>query len=60
MQERQHDSPRQPPAPPRCPTCGKPMRLATATPETPFINLKRATFVCTCGGTSDALFADKE
>jgi hypothetical protein len=36
------------------------MRLATATPDTPFINLRRATFVCPCGATSDALFADKE
>jgi hypothetical protein len=36
------------------------MRLAMATPDTPYINLKRATFVCACGATSDAFLADKE
>jgi predicted nucleic acid-binding Zn ribbon protein len=60
MQEPRQDGPQHPFVPPQCTTCGQRMRLVTAMPDTPFINLQRATFVCECGATSDALFADKE
>jgi hypothetical protein len=60
MQQPHQDGPSHPLLQPHCDACGQKMRLATAMPDTPYINLRRATFVCTCGATRDALFADKE
>jgi hypothetical protein len=45
---------------PICPTCTKSMRLVTAEPITPYINLKHAKFECDCGFTSDGLIADRD
>jgi hypothetical protein len=36
------------------------MRLVTAEPLTPYVNLKHAKFQCDCGFTRDALVADKD
>jgi hypothetical protein len=36
------------------------MRLVTAAPTTHYTNLQQATFECDCGGTGDALVADKD
>jgi C4-type Zn-finger protein len=49
-----------PPRSPVCPHCNRPMRLVAATPDTPFKNIKRATFECDCGRTGDAMLADKD
>jgi hypothetical protein len=36
------------------------MRLVTTAPAMRYTNLKQATFECDCGGTGDALVADKD
>jgi hypothetical protein len=36
------------------------MRFVTAVPATIYENLVRATFVCNCGWTTDAMIADND
>jgi hypothetical protein len=35
------------------------MRFVTAVPATIYANLMRATFICYCGWTTDAMIADE-
>jgi len=49
-----------PPHIPICPNYIKPMRLVAATPDTPFKNIKHATFECDCGFASEAMIADND
>ena len=43
--------------PPRCPECGKTMRLEGSAPNTHYANLDQLKFVCDCGQTIEKLVA---
>ena len=48
------------PQTPKCPACGKQMRLDRAVPDSRYTNLDRHIFACECGERSELLVAHKE
>jgi|KBSMisStaDraftv2_1062788.scaffolds.fasta_scaffold1516152_2 C4-type Zn-finger protein len=40
---------------PRCPTCGRQMRLECSESDKHYVNLEQTTFVCDCGARSTNL-----
>jgi len=45
---------------PKCPTCQKPMRLESTSPDVNFTNLNHCFFTCDCGRVTDQLIADND
>ena len=45
---------------PPCPRCGKPMRLATAKPTTPYVNVSEVSYVCDCGESFRTLMVHED
>jgi hypothetical protein len=43
--------------PPRCPDCGKTMRLESSEPNIHYANLDQLKFVCDCGQTTEKMVA---
>jgi C4-type Zn-finger protein len=43
--------------PPRCPDCGKTMRLESSDPNIYYANLDQLKFVCDCGHTTEKIVA---
>jgi hypothetical protein len=48
------------PKAPMCAACGKPMRLASAEPTTPYVNIDRLNYLCDCGQAIDKVIARKD